>query len=83
MQILGFKARYDGLFGNVPVIQAGPYKLISLQKAAEPVPMPLPLAMLIIKARKEGADFLIIDPKARDAETPMFVDVPQGQLLAA
>ena len=74
MQIMGFKAQYDGSFGAVPVIQAGPYKVIALNHK-EPQTVPLKLAVLLTKARQAGADFLVIDPRARDNEEANWVDI--------
>ncbi len=75
MHVLGFRANYTGQFGGVPVIQAGRFQLIHL-KTYERVP--LPLVMLMQKAEKAGAQFLVLDPKAGKSEKANWVDIKEA-----
>jgi hypothetical protein len=75
MMVLGYRARYGGQFGSVPVIQAGPYQLIRVDTDAS---VPLPLTVLIINAKDAGADFLIIDNHGKSDTKATWVDVREA-----
>jgi hypothetical protein len=75
MFLLGFRARYGGRFGTVPYIQAGGYKLVQVKDYNS---VPLPLMLLLIKAMQAGADFLVIDEKARDDEKASWVEIVEA-----
>jgi hypothetical protein len=72
MMLLGYSAPYGGKFGDVPVIQAGRFKLIHLKNYER---VPLPLARLMAEASKSGAQFLIIGPRSEKAN---WVDVREA-----
>ena len=72
MMVLGFRARYGGRFGRVPVIEAGRFKLIQVKDYKS---VPLPLTMLLISAKEAGADFLVIDPSGREDNKATWVDI--------
>lgn len=75
MMLLGFKARYKGRYGDVPVTQAGPYKLIHLRDYTH---VPLPLARLFVQAREAGAQFLVIDNRLEQSDNKAtWVDIRQ------
>ena len=75
MMILGYSVAYDGPFGDVPVIQAGRFKLIHLKDYER---VPLPLARLLVKAREAEAQFLVIDPRAKKTDKANWVDVREA-----
>lgn len=75
MMVLGFRTRYGGRFGSVPVIEAGRFKLIQVKDYPS---APLPLLMLLISAKDAGADFLIIDNKGQEDTKAAWVDVREA-----
>lgn len=75
MHVLGFKANYDGSYGDVPVIQAGRFKLIQVKDYKRVL---LPLAMLLEQASNAGAQFLIIDPYAGKQDKANWVDIREA-----
>ena len=75
MMVLGYKARYGGRFGSVPVIQAGGYKLVQVKDYPS---MPLPLMVLLMKADEAGADFLVIDDRAVASDKANWIDVREA-----
>jgi hypothetical protein len=75
MMLLGYRARYTGPFNNVPVIQAGAYKLIQVKDYPS---VPITIMMLLIQARNAGADFLVIDNEVKGNRQAQWIDVREA-----
>lgn len=64
MMVFAYPTSYAGDdFGNLPVYQAGRYKLVQI---IDTVPVPVDVAILCAYARQTGAQWLLIDPNADD-----------------
>lgn len=75
MMLLGYCARYEGEYGDLPVVQAGRFKIIAIRPYQS---VPYGLGVLLVRAQNEGAQFLIIDPKASDNEKTEWIDIREA-----
>lgn len=75
MMVYGLRINYDGDFTDLPVIQAGPYKVIAVRDYAV---IPIGLIGPFIRAKEQAAQFLVIDPRPVVDKRPEFIDLEQG-----
>lgn len=72
MRVYGYPINYDGSFGDLPVVQAGRFKVIAIRDYPS---VPLVLGVHMVKAKQAGAQFLIVDPDPVRVSRPQFMDV--------